>query len=271
MAKENKIRASRTSRLCSLSFIVLCGLAGACAQDRTKNEINKEPGRLRVAVADFKALNADPQTAPLNMIFNQTLWSDLDHIGIFDLIEKKFYPPHTPSQPADLNWKLWVEPPRSADILIVGNVSVNSGKIEVQGWLYDVKNAGAPPILRKQYKEDATPANVEMIAHHFADAIIMRQSGGSKYDWYVNSVKQQVQQNWLLTRIDPTLKTARRICVKFDIMGDGSPANVHLAQSSGVPFLDQSAMRAIQRIDSFGPTPEGNTVAVDFWFDYPTK
>jgi periplasmic protein TonB len=38
-----------------------------------------------------------------------------------------------------------------------------------------------------------------------------------------------------------------------------------------VPSLDQSAMRAIQRIDSFGKLPEGNSVTVDFWFDYPPK
>ena len=40
---------------------------------------------------------------------------------------------------------------------------------------------------------------------------------------------------------------------------------------SGVPSLDQSAMRAIQRIDSFGKLPEGDNVTVEFWFDYPPK
>jgi protein TonB len=42
-------------------------------------------------------------------------------------------------------------------------------------------------------------------------------------------------------------------------------------QSSGVPSLDQSAVRAIQRIDTFGPLPgdySGNKVSVEFWFDY---
>ncbi|HYL92227.1 MAG TPA: TonB family protein, partial [Alphaproteobacteria bacterium] len=61
---------------------------------------------------------------------------------------------------------------------------------------------------------------------------------------------------------------------QFDIRRDGSPANVRLEQSSGVPALDQSAMRAVQRIDTFGRLPDGYTgsqVTVEFWFDYPPK
>ncbi|MGC2696392.1 MAG: TonB family protein [Candidatus Angelobacter sp.] len=94
---------------------------------------------------------------------------------------------------------------------------------------------------------------------------------GGKYGWYVDGVKRRVQQNWLTYEIDPRIKAPHRAFIEFDIMRDGSPANVHLAQSSGVPSLDQSAMRAIQRIDSFGKLPEGNSVTVDFWFDYPPK
>jgi protein TonB len=94
---------------------------------------------------------------------------------------------------------------------------------------------------------------------------------GGKYGWYVDGVKRRVQQNWLTYEIDPRIKAEHRAYIEFDIMGDGSPANVHLAQTSGVPSLDQSAMRAIQRIDSFGKLPEGNKVTVDFWFDYPPK
>ncbi|HZD94526.1 MAG TPA: TonB family protein [Candidatus Sulfotelmatobacter sp.] len=94
---------------------------------------------------------------------------------------------------------------------------------------------------------------------------------GGKYGWYVDAVKRRVQQNWLTYEIDPRIKAPHRAFIEFDIQRDGSPSNVHLAQSSGVPSLDQSAMRAIQRIDSFGKLPEGNSVTVEFWFDYPPK
>jgi protein TonB len=94
---------------------------------------------------------------------------------------------------------------------------------------------------------------------------------GGKYGWYVDGVKRRVQQNWLTYEIDPRIVAQHRAFIEFDINRDGSPSNVHVAQSSGVPSLDLSATRAIQRIDSFGQLPEGNKVTVEFWFDYPPK
>jgi protein TonB len=94
---------------------------------------------------------------------------------------------------------------------------------------------------------------------------------GSKYGWYVDVVRRKVQNNWLLYEIDPRINAPHRAYISFDIMRDGSPANVKLTQTSGVPSLDQSAMRAIQRVDTFGALPEGNSVSVEFWFDYPPK
>ena len=57
----------------------------------------------------------------------------------------------------ELQAKVWGDPPPNAGVLTFGNLGVNNGKVDVQGWLYDVKNPGAPQILGKQYKEDATP------------------------------------------------------------------------------------------------------------------
>jgi protein TonB len=94
---------------------------------------------------------------------------------------------------------------------------------------------------------------------------------GSKYGWYVDVVRRKVQNNWLLYEIDPRINAPHRAYIGFDILRDGSPASVHLVQSSGVPSLDQSALRAIQRVDTFGTLPEGNRVSVEFWFDYPPK
>jgi protein TonB len=64
---------------------------------------------------------------------------------------------------------------------------------------------------------------------------------------------------------------ARRVYITFDITRSGQPANVQVEQSSGVPSLDISAVRAIQRIDTFGALPgdyTGSRVSVEFWFDY---
>lgn len=94
---------------------------------------------------------------------------------------------------------------------------------------------------------------------------------GSRYAWYVRVVQQKVSENWLKYEVDPRITDAQRVYVTFDVMRDGHPANVQVEQSSGVPSLDQSAIRAIQRIDTFGPLPpdySGNKVSVEFWFDY---
>ena len=94
---------------------------------------------------------------------------------------------------------------------------------------------------------------------------------GSRYAWYVRVVQQKVSENWLKYEVDPGIVDARRVYVTFDIKRDGQPTNVEIEQSSGVPSLDQSAVRALQRIDTFGPLPpdySGNKVSVEFWFDY---
>ena len=94
---------------------------------------------------------------------------------------------------------------------------------------------------------------------------------GSRYAWYVRVVQQKVSENWLKYEVDARITEAQRVYVTFDIGRDGHPSSVQVEQSSGVPSLDQSAVRALQRIDTFGPLPgdySGNKVSVEFWFDY---
>jgi protein TonB len=94
---------------------------------------------------------------------------------------------------------------------------------------------------------------------------------GNRFSWYVQTVQRKVSENWLKYEVDPRITQANRVYVTFDIAHDGHPTNVQIEQSSGVPSLDISAMRAIQRIDTFGPLPpdySGSRVSVEFWFDY---
>jgi protein TonB len=97
---------------------------------------------------------------------------------------------------------------------------------------------------------------------------------GTLYAYYVHIIQEKVSDNWLKYEVDPGISTAERVYVKFDIARDGHPFNVQVEQSSGVPSLDQSAVRAVQRIDTFGPLPQdysGKKVSVEFWFDYTKK
>ena len=94
---------------------------------------------------------------------------------------------------------------------------------------------------------------------------------GSRFAWYVQGVQRVVSQNWLKYEIDPRITSASRVYITFDIFRDGHPGNVRVEQGSDVPSLNTSALRAIQRIDTFGALPSeytGNKVTVEFWFDY---
>ena len=94
---------------------------------------------------------------------------------------------------------------------------------------------------------------------------------GSRFAWYVRVVRDKVSENWLKYEVDRSITEAPRVYITFDIMRDGHPANVQVEQSSGIPSLDQSAVRALQRIDTFGPLPpdySASKVSVEYWFDY---
>jgi protein TonB len=94
---------------------------------------------------------------------------------------------------------------------------------------------------------------------------------GNKYAWYVRVIQQKVSENWLKYEVDPSIKSAQRVYITFDVARDGHPMNVQVEQSSGVPSLDISAVRALQRIDTFGPLPQdysGGKISVEYWFDY---
>ncbi len=94
---------------------------------------------------------------------------------------------------------------------------------------------------------------------------------GTKYAWYVHVIQQKVAENWLKYEVDPKISTAQRVYITFDIARDGHPSNVQVEQSSGVPSLDISAVRALQRIDTFGALPpdySGGKISVEYWFDY---
>lgn len=94
---------------------------------------------------------------------------------------------------------------------------------------------------------------------------------GSRFAYYVDIVRRKVSDNWLKYEVDPRISDARRVYIDFDINRSGQPTNIRVEQSSGIPSLDQSAVRALQRIDTFGPLPSGYSgsyVSVEFWFDY---
>jgi len=148
------------------------------AQDWIKTGTGLGVEKVRLAVPDFKPGNTDPQAANLLRTFNDTLWNDLDNSGVVELVSKSFYPLQVPGQTSEVNLMTWSAPPPNAAMLAFGNLGVASGKVTVQGWLYDVKNTANPQVLGKQYTDVPTDDATRLIAHKFADEIIYRLGGG---------------------------------------------------------------------------------------------
>jgi protein TonB len=97
---------------------------------------------------------------------------------------------------------------------------------------------------------------------------IQDRSFGERYAYYVNIVNAKVSQNWYKSEADPIASMDKSTTILFDIDHDGVPSNVRVETRSGSPSLDLSAERAVQRVDGFGPLPQGNRITVEFTFHF---
>ena len=94
---------------------------------------------------------------------------------------------------------------------------------------------------------------------------------GGRFPWYVDAVRNRVSSNWLQSSIDPALRWAPRAIVTFDILRNGTVANVQILQSSTNASVDSSAVRAIMGSSPVNPLPNeysGQKVSVEFYFDF---
>ncbi len=148
------------------------------AQDTFHTETSSGADRIRIAVVDFKPGSADSQTIPLKQVFDTTLSSDLTAAGIFDIVSKSLQPQATPGSPQEISLPQWSASPASAAMVAFGSLTAQSGRVTVQGFLFDAKNTQYPQVLAKQYSEEASEDSARQIAHRFADEIIFRLGGG---------------------------------------------------------------------------------------------
>ena len=96
-------------------------------------------------------------------------------------------------------------------------------------------------------------------------------SFGQRYAWYVASMRQRISAMWLQSMISPSILSAPRCYLTFRILRDGTITDVQITQSSGIPEVDRSALRAILASNPLPPLPPdyaGNSVNVQFYFDF---
>jgi TolB protein len=161
-----------------LLFVLIAVTAAALhAQDWVRTGTNLGVSKIRIAAADFKAATPDPQTAPMKMVFDQTLYNDLRYAGIFDVVSKSMIPNAMPGSPQEINLPAWAADPSNAAYVAFGALSVGNGRVTVQGYLYDTHASQNAQVLGKQYTDVASVEATREIAHRFADEIIDRLGG----------------------------------------------------------------------------------------------
>jgi periplasmic protein TonB len=127
-----------------------------------------------------------------------------------------------------------------------------------------------PPTAKAQTGESATqlPQSMTQLKNGSATLTVQSRTFGARYAYYVEAVGRVIAQNYYTNEVDPRSSEGKSVLIAFDIQRDGSISNVHIESRSGSPTLDTAAMRALQRIDSFGPLPEGDHITIEDKFDY---
>lgn len=137
------------------------------------------------------------------------------------------------------------------------------------------KHAQPTPLKhRAQYGEAPATQIPHSLAQNQGPSTPINITGGGEgfnYPYYVGIIQRKVQQAWYVYEVAGTTPVGSHAKVTFSIARDGTPSNIRISQSSNSPTLDSSAVRAVQRIESFGPLPPGyskSSVSVEYTFTY---
>jgi protein TonB len=110
------------------------------------------------------------------------------------------------------------------------------------------------------------PQSITQLKNGTAAITLPDRAFGDRYAYYVRLVAQKCNES-KAEDTDPPAARGRRVIVHFIINRDGTPTDVEVTTHSGSPDLDFDTVHAIQRIDSFGPLPSGNQLAVNYVYD----
>src|SRR3989304_3231011 len=151
---------------------------GSTQDDWIKIGVNLGAPSIRLAVAELAPKSVEQQLVSMTQIFNATLRSDLENAGIFDLVSKSMMPERIPSEPAEVVFANWSEPPASAQMLVFGKAESRNQNLVISGRLFDVRSPANPSVLGKQYVATMNEIATREAAHRFANEIIQTLGGG---------------------------------------------------------------------------------------------
>lgn len=128
------------------------------------------------------------------------------------------------------------------------------------------------PTNRAQYGEQAGSSMPQAVNSGPPGPTVVGDGDfGSRFPWYVNQINAKMATSWYKLEVDPSTPRGSRVYLTFTIRRDGSPTDIQIDRSSGSITLDQSCLRGAQRVDTFGPLPQGyhqSTLRVSYYCEY---
>ena len=168
VTQPGSIRMAFAARALAAFAVLLLALP-ATAQDNITGGINSGATTIRIAVADFKPLAAGADTAQLKQTFDATLYADLASAGIFDIVSKSLMPPVNPGSQAEIQLPAFAAAPTGAAYVVFGSLGVSGGKLVINGYLDDAKNAQYPQIFARKYSDPTLPVKKTTQARRLPD------------------------------------------------------------------------------------------------------
>jgi TolB protein len=239
-----------------------------------------------LAVPDLRGSGA---AQPFMGAFNDTLFSDLQNSGFFDMAPKGMYPLQVPQRPEDLrppgrpgvssgglSLSDWASPPVNANFLATGYTAEQTGQIVLYGWLFDATqpNLANAQVLGKRYFGSLDEAGTRKVAHEFAADILAHWGGTSLYGTkiYFQSNRSGHKEIWSM---DPDGSNQKQLTsfkslsimpaispdgskLAFTSYASGNPGIFILSTETGrrLPFYNQRA--SLNATPDF--TPDGKQI-----------
>ncbi len=259
------------------ALAVACGFGWLAGQQQVVGTIEKNPGKPRIAVTDFRAAGS---AVTYISAFNRTVAGDLQSSPLINFVPKTMYPMQLPQQPSDLlvgvappgrgavtanGMRLtdWGLPPMSSNFLGIGYGAENHGQFVVFGWFYstatNIPTIQQAQIFGKIYTATLDEAGAIDAGHRYAADILAQFGGkslvgtrivfvsnrsGSKEIWVMNwdgSDQHQLTHYGSISTFPSAAPDGR--VVAFTSYANGSPNIYMVSLDTGrkLPFYNQRA------------------------------
>jgi len=113
------------------------------------------------------------------------------------------------------------------------------------------KASGSAVDLPQQGESSGSPTGVAGASSNFGTSLSAFDSADFNYSYYVTQMLATIGANWF----KPTDQTVTPPVIFFKIGRDGSISDVRIERSSGLPFVDRAAQRAVMASSPLAPLP----------------